>query len=295
MKRYLLTAVLLTSALLLAACAQDTDASDTIGVTASTNDGQYEDLSFQSAGKRLDATFYRAEGEGPHPNFILLHGYPANEKRSDLARLMQAVGFNVFMFHYRGAYGSEGTFSFTHALEDVAAATVFLRDNAGKFHADPEKINLLGHSMGGFAALQNGARDRRIGCVAALAPADLGAAAAAFKESPHLAAGFSAYSDTLHMLNGWSGDAAVAEIIANQEAFDLRPLAPKFAGRTVLIVGADQDASVPAETVIKPLFAAFKSEPDVNATTVMLSGDHTFSWSRDALLKTVMDWSKNCR
>ena len=88
------------------------------------------ELNFQSHGKRLNGLIYLAEGPGPHPTVLLLHGFPGNEKNLDLAQDLRADGFNVLFFHYRGAWGSEGTFSFTHVIEDVAAATAFLRANA---------------------------------------------------------------------------------------------------------------------------------------------------------------------
>lgn len=299
MKPYLLNAALMASALGLSACAHLTETPDTAAMAVPAYDKAFpptlEELNFQSAGDRLNGLIYLAQGEGPHPTFVLLHGYPGNEKNLDLAQALRADGFNVLFFHYRGAWGSEGDFSFTRVIEDVAAATEFLRSNADAYRTDPDKITLIGHSMGGFAALKAGARDPRISCTAGLAPADFGAVAAALEAVPDLQAGFSDYSDTLQMLKGWSGEIALAELAANQEAFDVRALAPEFAGRSVLIVGADKDMSVPADTMITPMIDAFKAQSDVQTTGVILSGDHSFSWSRGALIQTVTDWADDCR
>lgn len=299
MKPFLLTAVLMASAFGLTACTHVAASPNTPAITAPTYDMAFapalEELHFESAGDRLNGLIYLAEGEGPHPSVVLLHGYPGNEKNLDLAQVLRANGFNVLFFHYRGAWGSEGDFSFTHVIEDVAAATDFLRSNAKTYRADPDKITLIGHSMGGFAALEAGARDPRIQCTAGLAPANFGAVAAAFDAMPDFKAGFSAYSDTLQMLNGWSGETALAELAANQDAFDVRALAPKFVGRSVLIVGADKDTSVPVDTIITPIIDAYEAQTNVQTTGVILSGDHSFSWSRDALIQTVTDWANECR
>jgi pimeloyl-ACP methyl ester carboxylesterase len=299
MKPFLLTAALMASTLSFSACTHLTASPDTAAMTVPAYDTAFppalEELHFDSAGDRLNGLIYIAEGEGPHPSVVLLHGYPGNEKNLDLAQALRTDGFNVLFFHYRGAWGSEGDFSFTQVIEDVAAATDFLRTNADTYRADPDKITLIGHSMGGFAALEAGARDPRIQCTAGLAPANFGAVATAFNAMPELKTGFSAYSDTLQMLKGWSGEKALAELAANQEAFEVRSLAPKFAGRSVLIVGADKDTAVPADTIITPMIDAYEAQADVQTTGVILSGDHSFSWSRDALIHTVTDWANDCR
>ena len=70
-----------------------------------------EELAFQSQGSRLNGFFDLANGKGPHPTVILLHGFPGNERNLDLAQALRRAGMNVLFFHYRGAWGSGGTFS----------------------------------------------------------------------------------------------------------------------------------------------------------------------------------------
>ena len=43
---------------------------------------------------------------------ILLHGFPGNERNLDLAQAIRRSGWNAVFFHYRGAWGSGGVFSF---------------------------------------------------------------------------------------------------------------------------------------------------------------------------------------
>lgn len=253
------------------------------------------ELNFESAGDRLNGQLYLADGAGPHPAVVLLHGFPGNEKNMDLAQVLRRDGFNVLTFHYRGAWGSAGTYTFTHVIEDVAAATDFLRANAGEYRTDPDKLILIGHSMGGFAALQGAARDPRIACTAGIAPADLGAMGRAIGADPAMRDGFAGYSDTLQMLAGFNGETAIAEILANGVAFDTRAIAPNLAGKKVLLVGADKDEAVPLEHIILPLIEAYESQPGIELTASILSGDHSFSWSRTALINTVVDWAEGCR
>ena len=309
MKRALISTAFLSTALgfsLLAACATATEAQETIieeTVETTTALPAYdaafppsiEELSFESHGDRMNGLIYLADGPGPHPAVILLHGFPGNEKNLDLAQDLRTDGFNVLFFHYRGAWGSEGDYTLTHVIEDVGVVTDWLRANADKYRTDPDHIILVGHSMGGFAALEGAARDPKIACVAGIAPADMGANAAAFEANPEAMAGFMAYADSLQMLHGLTGEKLVAEVTANRAAFDLRALAPKLEGKSVLLVGGDKDTSVPEERVMKPLIAAYEADPAIDTTAVILSGDHSFSWSREALISTVIDWADGCR
>src|SRR5580693_6193688 len=101
---------------------------------------------------RLNAVFYLASGAGPHPVVLLLHGFPGNEQNMDLAYAIRRAGWNVLIPHYRGSWGSAGSFSFRNAIEDTQAAVEFLRDpeNAKRYRYDATKIVAVGHSMGGF-------------------------------------------------------------------------------------------------------------------------------------------------
>src|SRR5258708_1732614 len=107
-----------------------------------------------SHGAKMYSVLYIASGAGPHPTVLMLHGFPGNEKNLDLAYSIRRAGWNVLVPFYRGAWGSGGTFSVTHTLEDTQTSIDFLRDaeNAKKFRIDPDHIVLVGHSMGGFVA-----------------------------------------------------------------------------------------------------------------------------------------------
>ena len=126
-----------------------------------------ETFQIPSHGAMLNALAYVAEGAGPHPVVILLHGFPGNEKNLDLAQAIRRDGWDVVYFDYRGSWGSPGDFSFTHSIEDTQAAVAYLRDaaNAKKLRADPKYIVLIGHSMGGFMARYVGAHDPAIKAV----------------------------------------------------------------------------------------------------------------------------------
>jgi hypothetical protein len=57
----------------------------------------------------------------------------------------------------------------------------------------------------------------------------------------------------------------------------------------VLIIGAQDNGPGSRDEMIRPLMEANAAIEAINATTVMLPGDHSFSWSREALINTVAD------
>ena len=111
----------------------------------------------------------------PRPTCVLLHGYPGTGRNDDLAQALRRCGCVVLVPHARGAWGSEGTYSFAHIVEDaIAVAEEAHSGTLGKkLNVDPDSIFLIGHSMGGWASL-NAARSLPWLCgLVLLAPYDL--------------------------------------------------------------------------------------------------------------------------
>ncbi len=204
-----LNTILILAALALAGCATHKNIHKNIQRDPIEIDEAYppavKEINFDSYGDRLNGILYQANGSGPHPTVVLLHGYPGNEKNLDLAQSMRRAGYNVLFFHYRGAWGSGGEFSFSHVVEDVASAIAYLRNNANNIRVDAKRILIIGHSMGGFAALQGAANDPNIKCVAGISPADVGLIADIAQSNAEFAKSFADGADALPMLNGWSG------------------------------------------------------------------------------------------
>jgi pimeloyl-ACP methyl ester carboxylesterase len=102
----------------------------------------------------LAGIIYKANGLQKHPTLILLHGYPGNERNLDLAQVVRGRGWNVIYFNYRGAWGSEGKFSFTNCVEDVVNVVSFCKKYQDSLKIDATNIVLFGHSMGGWICLK---------------------------------------------------------------------------------------------------------------------------------------------
>jgi uncharacterized protein len=130
-------------------------------------------VTFDSDGHRLVGTFYLARGDEPKPTALLLHGCPGLEKNLDLAVLLRDRGWNALLFHYRGCWGSAGRYDLRTIPRDVTAAVGYL---AGCPQVDRGRIAVVGHSLGGWAAIVTAAAEPRLRAVAVYgAPARPGA------------------------------------------------------------------------------------------------------------------------
>lgn len=258
-----------------------------------------EELAIVSAGKRMPALIYIANGAGPHPTVVLLHGFPGHEKNLDIAQSLRRAGFNVLFFHYRGAWGAEGEYRMVRLHEDVAAVLDFLReaDQAAKLRVDPARLSLLGHSLGGFTSLAAGSRDPGLVCVGAMAPANLGLWKAGLASADPNTARLLAYADSLFMLAQFNGEVMREELEqAPMDQLDTTGFGPGLRGKSVFLVTGDQDTVTPASRMHTPLVAAYSRLPDIRLQHHLISGDHSFSWSRMHLTGLVLDWmQRDCR
>ncbi|MEP0545712.1 MAG: alpha/beta fold hydrolase [Rhodothermales bacterium] len=252
-------------------------------------------FTFESGGHRLLGCIYVADGPGPHPTALLLHGCPGNERNFDLAHALRRAGFNVALFHYRGAWGSDGTFSIAGAVADVPAALAFLRDeaHAAALRIDPDRIVPVGHSMGGFVALMAAASDDRVPAVAGLAAFNFGLHARLMHRVPDIRARtLNELAPLMPPLQGATAEWLVEEMAARRADWNLLDRVPALRDRPVLLVAAERDETAIPLLHHRPLVDAFG--PDAaGLTTTTLDDDHLFSSTRIALARTVAAWLRD--
>jgi len=242
-------------------------------------------ITIPSHGVEMDATLYFAAGLGPHPVVLLLHGLPGYEVNGDLAQSIRRVGWNVFTFNYRGTWGTDGVFSLSSAIEDTAEAVRFLRDpsNASKYHTDPSRLVVVGHSVGGFLAGYEAGHDPQIAAVAMIAAVNLGRMNA---DSTEREVRLKRWETQLHPVRGVTAAELFAEADRHAKDWDYLQWGDLFRGRAVLLLEADDQNRADMEG----LATALQQKGATSLTRAALPTDHSFSDHRIALQTIVIQW-----
>jgi uncharacterized protein len=247
------------------------------------------ELAFPSHGSRLNGFMYLAQGKGPHPTIVLLHGFPGNERNLDLAQVFRRAGMNVLFFSYRGAWSSAGTFSFANALEDVRSAIGYVRadSSVAAFRSDPGHVILIGHSMGGWLALMQTAVDSSIECAAALDFWNVGDDGRRMQRDRTLDSSETVYNTWVTAPGGpihADGKTLSAEMKRHAEAWDPIRLAPALARHSLLIISTNANDSH------QNLVAGLRAAGARRVTALQWKTDHSFSDRRIQLARTIVDW-----
>jgi len=242
-------------------------------------------------GKLVNALAYLAAGHGQHPTVVLLHGFPGNERNLDLAQAIRRAGWNVLYFNYRGAWGSPGDFSFTHCIEDAEAALAWLRqpDNAARLRTDPARLVLVGHSMGGFVALETAARDPAVKAIITISAADMSDALArdvpkSDNERRLTVTAARLEAEGLAPLAGTSAKTLAEELAVHAERWRFAALAPNLANLQVLAITSDDGLTIE----VTGLIARLREAGNTRAHEIHIATDHAYSDRRIALTEAVL-------
>ena len=242
-------------------------------------------------GTTVNALFYLAGGRGPHPTVVLLHGFPGNERNLDLAQAIRRAGWNVLFFDYRGSWGSSGSFSFAHCIEDTEAALAWLREpkNAARLRIDSTHLVLAGHSMGGFVAFETAAHDQAVAGVIAISAADMSEALARDVAQSDKARRLAVTAARLKAegmapLAGTSAQSLAEEAVANTDRWRFAALAPKLANRPILAITSDDGLTPEVAKLIRRL----RKIGNIQARELHIATDHAYSDRRIALTEAVL-------
>jgi dipeptidyl aminopeptidase/acylaminoacyl peptidase len=242
-----------------------------------------------SHGSVLLGRFLVAQGNDPHPTIIFLHGFPGHELNIDLAQILRRAGWNSLVFHYRGSWGSKGSFSFENCLEDVHSVLKFLKsyEISKKYRIDIQNIILIGFSMGGFASLMTAVQDPSIKAVASIAGVNFGS-----WSNQDLDTMLNFYQESLPPLEGTSVEKLLEETLIHKKDWDILNYVDNLSNCQILLVGGKNDDVVPISDHHNPLVEAIKRKNLKYLTSIIIEGDHVFSGKRITLAKVILSWLK---
>jgi dipeptidyl aminopeptidase/acylaminoacyl peptidase len=232
---------------------------------------------FDSGGYTLLGTLFLAKGDEPKPTAFLLHGMPGIEKNYDLAQAMRSWGWNSLIFHYRGCWGSGGVFDFNSIPADVELALSEII--SGKYpQVDPTQIILIGHSLGGWAAVIVGGMDKNVKGVVAIAPM-------AIPKEFHFSIG-----DAERMFCPWLPRLSPRDFVKkwndlDDEFYPLNYVA-SIAPQPILIIHGSKDELVP----ISQSEALYERAWEPRELIIHPEANHSFVWHRNWLAQKIFKW-----
>jgi pimeloyl-ACP methyl ester carboxylesterase len=248
-------------------------------------------VAIPSGTARMNGVLFLAQGLGPHPNAVILHGFPGSTKNEDLAYAIRRAGWNVLTFQYRGSWGSEGDFSYSGALDDVSAAIAFLEGpNGPGGRGLSDQVVLIGHSFGGWAALMTAASHSKVRAVASIAGRNVGSAARNLRNPERYAEALRTLEANMLPIRGTSAADLLRERLRHAEEWDLIRHASSLSPKTILLIGGQRDTAAPLVEDHIPLVEELKQKGAPKMTSIVLNADHAFSDERIALAETVIAW-----
>ena len=165
---------------------------------------------------------------------------------------------------------------------------------ASAFRADPYRVALVGHSLGGFLGAVTTARDRHIVCFAFLAGADLGWMGLQARKDEGIRMGLETnFAQDMDVKGGpIRGDAqgVVSEMMSRAEAWTFTSLAVDLAIRPILLVAAARDEITPKTDHHDRLIAALRQVGAKQLTEAVFNDDHVFSAHRIGLATRLVEW-----
>ncbi|HLF28625.1 MAG TPA: alpha/beta fold hydrolase [Anaerolineae bacterium] len=237
--------------------------------------GGPEAVIIQSAGKELLGALYLGSGAGPRPTAIVLHGIPGIERNFDIAYALRDAGWNALIFHYRGSWGSTGEYTLSGIPDDVRAAIDELI--SGTYAVDADRFALIGHSLGGWAAIVCAARDPRVKAAVTISGISN---MRTWYLSPEQAMEYARF------MSGASGTQLQSEIRALGTTRNPVDVIADIRSMPILIVHSNPDDVVN----IDQAYGLHKASNGAADLVIIDGADHTFSRHRRQLVETVGGW-----
>ena len=244
-----------------------------------------EVLHIPTQGLQINGIAYLAGGAGPHPTAVFFIGIPGNEKNLDLVQAVRRAGWNGITFFYRGSWGSPGAFRFAHNLQDAEAVLTYLRtpDVAKTLGIDATRMVIVGHSMGGWVAVETAARDHRLAGVALISPADM---AKDFPGTMPHARLVEYLSRLMESLADETPERMARELEAHERSWQFSQAYDRIGHVPVLVVSAN-DRYQPSDDALVGALRAHRGQP---ITAVHMNTDHVYSDHRIALQAALIEW-----
>ena len=218
-----------------------------------------------------------ASGEQVKETIILVAGYPGNDNNFDIAQAIRRSGKNVVHFNHRGAWGSQGVYSYSSCLEDIEYIISYLSIDsiADDLRIDLNRFTLLGRSYGGGISLIQGSQINSVQRIIAISSVNYGELMHKYDKLEELAS-FRKYMEKQIMINS-DIDKFLQELLDNKKVFNVLSYKRDLADKDLLFI---EDSKKNQDWI----------EQIENAKLVILESDHNFIDKRIELTDTIVSW-----
>jgi len=253
-------------------------------------------VEFLSGGEHVRGRFFQSTDNNPMATLVLVPGWPGNPRDVlGLGDLFAKLNVNMLMFNPRGLHQSEGTSTFAHTLEDIAASLKWLRqaDTRQRFRVDTNRIALGGHSYGGGMVMAYAASDPGIRRVISIAGNDHGYFIRRMQSDPQFAADIRQMLMSTRAPEGparFDLEADLQELANHQNVYGLRENAGRLADRSILLIGGWEDNQATVEDILLPLYRSLKTAGASDVTFLTYHDNHGFGKVRQQLASDIQQW-----
>ncbi len=245
----------------------------------------YAGLDITVQGSHLYGEILYPDGsyDQPRPCVIFFHGFPGTGRNDDLLFSLRRAGCVCVNVHHRGAWGSEGKYLVSNCVEDaVTIARYARRWWPKKYHIDPEKIFLAGHSMGGNTCVNAARKCPWLKGIILLAPFNSALA------SPANLKFMKALMQEGLIMHTDGAEVMLRDIYDHAEEYAYQSAVHDLKDMNICCVTGKSDPLIHYETDVRPLFDGLKKEgSQALLMHKSVPGTHGLDSSRIAMIRYV--------
>lgn len=247
----------------------------------------------------MRANVYVAAGPGPHQTVVVLKGFPGSNSPA-VPLFLQFAGFNAVDVNFHGQLASDGLYTIGGTAADALAVIAFLRGDSARrvYRVDPGRVAIMATSAGSFAGLTATAEDPGIRCLALVVPFNWAIVGTAARTNAAMRSNLDAQAQQLAARVPPPvrlAPAFVATLVDSATSFDLRQAAARLSGRSVLMIGAQQDATAPIDSHFAPVVSALRRLPSATVRDTIVDDGHYLTATGNQLLGLVTRWLPDCQ
>ncbi len=249
-----------------------------------------ERLNIISEGHLMNGLALLPQGKGPHQSVLFLHGFPGHETNMDIAHTLRRAGFACILFHYRGAWGSEGPFSFGNMVQDTISALDHIHERSGELDLNG-RTYVVGFSMGGWASIMASTGRKDVNGIVWMAGANLGPFKAVLEMSAEARKkAVQTFSDSMGPLRGTSAKTLLDEVMDRGYDRDLCQKTDGLMHIPLLLIKAKRDTTAVPSVHFEPFHGSLIEAGHKDLETITIDTDHNFTGKRIELTRAVLDW-----